>query len=194
VPPEPVHPCPPGARPSRDGDHDGAPEAGPAEPAPTRAARRVAVTVLGTAAVVALYLWDDALLAAPVIAMTGLAGAGAAIAVLGPLYALGSFGLAMLAVRAYNRQAAGHPSRLAARLSAHHVTRRSGLARRLLDSGRVLGFVAASFLLGAILTTWLVRYAGRREGIERVALLSSLVFGLGFTAFYTGIAEAVFSL
>jgi hypothetical protein len=40
----------------------------------------------------------------------------------------------------------------------------------------------------------LVRYGGRRSHLERVAFLSSLVFGITFVGAYTGIAHAVFSI
>ena len=144
--------------------------------------------------VVVLYVWDDALLAAPVVAVTGLAGPWMAFGIFSILYSIGSYVLAMLAVRAYERRAAGGSSRLSEWLTHQGQRRRASWARGLLESGKVLGFVVSSFLLGGIITTWLIRYSGREEGIERIAAMSCLVFGVTFTAMYTGIAQAVFSL
>jgi hypothetical protein len=160
-----------------------------------RAGRRV--TLPGLAAmvsVVILYIWDDVLLATPVVAATGLAGPLAAFGIFTILYSIGSYVLAVLAVRAYDRRAIGRSSRLADWLTQQGEKPRTAWARRLLDSGKVVGFIASSFALGGIITTWLIRYGGRREGIERIAALSSLVFGITFTAMYTGIAHALLSI
>lgn len=144
--------------------------------------------------VVVLYVWDDALFAAPVIAVTGLAGPLTAFGIFAVLYSVGSYILAVLAVRAYDRRAAGRSSRLADWLAGHGQGRRTAWGRRLLDSGKVVGFIASSFALGGIITTWLIRYGGRREGIERIAAMSSLIFGITFTAMYTGVAQALFAI
>jgi hypothetical protein len=163
---------------------------------PAGGARR-GFTLPGVAAVVSvviLYIWDDALLAAPVIAVTGLAGPLVAFGIFTILYSVGSYILAVLAVRAYDRRAVGGSSRLADWLAREGRKPRTAWARRLLDSGKVLGFIASSFALGGIITTWLIRYGGRREGIERIAAMSCLVFGVTFTAMYTGIAQAAFSI
>jgi len=149
--------------------------------------------VAATVSFVVLYLWDDVLLAAPVVALTKLAGPWVAFGVFSIVYALGSFVLALLAVRAYERRSAGQPSRFAGWLTRQTERSRKTWARRVLASGKAIGFVVSSFALGGILTTWLIRYGGRRRGIERVAALSSLIFGATFAAMYTGIAQAVFS-
>jgi hypothetical protein len=146
------------------------------------------------ASVVVLYIWDDALLAAPVVAVTGLASPLAAFGIFTILYSVGSYILAMLAVRAYDRRTVGESSRLADWLARQERRPRTAWARRLLDSGKVVGFIASSFALGGIVTTWLIRYGGRREGIDRIAAMSCLVFGITFTAMYTGIAQAAFSI
>jgi hypothetical protein len=155
------------------------------------------LTLPGLAAVVSvviLYIWDDALLAAPVVAVTGLAGPWTAFGIFTIFYSVGSYILAILAVRAYDHRAAGQSSRLADWLAGHGQGRRTAWGRRLLDSGKVVGFIGSSFALGAIITTWLIRYGGRREGIERIAAMSSLIFGVTFTGMYTGIAQALFSI
>lgn len=150
--------------------------------------------IVAVVSVVILYIWDDALLAAPIIAVTGLAGPWVAFGTFSLVYGLASFGLALLAVRAYDRRAAGRPSRLADWLNSQGDKRRTVWAKRFLDSGKVVGFVISSFALGGIVTTWLIRYGGRREGIERIAALSCAIFGITFTGMYTGLGQAVFSI
>jgi hypothetical protein len=150
--------------------------------------------IVTVVSVVILYIWDDALLAAPIIAVTGLAGPWVAFVTFSLVYGLVSYALALLAVRAYDRRASGRPSRLAAWLNTQGDKRRTAWAKRFLDSGKVAGFVISSFALGGIVTTWLIRYGGRRDGIERIAALSCAIFGVTFTGMYTGLAQAVFSI
>lgn len=145
----------------------------------------------GALAVAALYVWDDVLFAAPVVAVTATVGPWVAMAVFSVVYGLGSFVLALLAVRAYERWSGGEPSRLASWLESRTRGRRSRLAHRLVDSGKVLGFVASSFLLGGIVTTWLIRYSGRSRGIVAVAAASSAVFAVSFTGWYVAVAFGV---
>lgn len=159
-----------------------------------RSITAVLSTVAGALTVVALYIWDDVLLAGPIVAVTAMAGSVVAFPLFASVYALVSFVLAMAGVRAYERLTQGSPSRFAQWLTRQREARRAAWAQRLLDSGKVVGFVAASFLLGGVVTTFLIRYGGRREGIERIAGLSSVIFALTFTAVYTGLAHAVFRI
>jgi hypothetical protein len=154
----------------------------------TRAALPAFAGALATAA---LYVWDDLLFAAPIVAVTAAAGPWIAFAVFSCVYALGSFALAMLAVRAYEHLSGGEPSRMARWLERSAGGRRSRLARRLLATGKLVGFVVCSFLLGGILTTWLIRYSGRNRAIVAVAGWSSAIFGVTFTAFYVGVGAAL---
>lgn len=154
--------------------------------------RRGPVALVAAAlAVAALYLWDDLIFAAPIVATAAWAGPVVAFVVFTPLYGLGSWMIALAAVRAYERSSDGRPSRLAAWLEHQRARPRSGWARRLLDSGRLLGFVVASFLIGGILTTWFLRYGGRRDGIARLSAWSSGIFAVTFVGMYSGLAALV---
>lgn len=137
--------------------------------------------------VAALYVWDDLIFAVPIAAVTGVLGAWAAFAIFVPIFFVGSTVLALLAVRLYERSSHGEPSRLERWLEAQAASRRGRFAERVLRTSGAAGFVLASFVLGGVVTTWLIRYAGRRQGIERVAVASSLIFAVGFVAMYTGI-------
>ena len=66
------------------------------------------------------------------------------------------------------------------------------LVRRLVHTGRLIGFVLSSMLLGGIVTTWLLIQLGRRRHIRREAMASSLIFSTFFVGFYAGIASLIF--
>ncbi len=159
---------------------------------PTPGGRRMLNYGFGAVAAVALFIWDETLLVAPVLACTKLMGAGLAFLFLAPIYFLVSFGGALLAVRAYERASAGEPSGLERwlRRQAESSTGRSG--QRLMRTTSGIGFVAASVILGGILTTWLVRVGGRRDGLTPLAAVSSLLFAVGFVGLYSGAIGFIF--
>ena len=98
----------------------------------------------------------------------------------------------LLAVRAYDRASAGQPSGVERWLSrqAESSTGRSG--QRLIRTTSSVGFVLASVVIGGILTTWLIRVGGRRQGLTRIAALSSALFAMGFVGLYTGVFGLIF--
>lgn len=149
--------------------------------------RAAAGLVGGVFVFVAVYLWDDLLLAAPILWMSQVLGEWTAFVFFSVLYGVASWVLAMLAVRAYDRATQGRPSRLARWVEKQSQTKRGAIGARLLATGRAIAFVASSFLIGGLLTTWFIRYSGKREGIERVGALSCAIFGVTFTGFYSGI-------
>ena len=141
--------------------------------------------------VIGLWIANDAVLAAPIAAVTALAGSWFSFALFSVVYSLGSFLLALLALRAYERYSKGQPSRLASWLEGQGRSVRFRWARPLAVGGGVLGFVVASIVLGGVLTTWFLRYSGQRRHLVGAAALSSLIFGVTFTATYAGIFHFV---
>jgi hypothetical protein len=166
---------------------DGAPQRSPAGGAVAGG-----IAVLGASAgAAALYVWDDLLLAAPVIAVASLWGAFPAWALFSALYAGVSLVLALAVVAAHDRWTEGRPSRLAEWLHHQGERRRGMWGRRLIGGGQFLGFVLASFLLGGIVTTWMVRILRPDRPVLRTAVASCCIFGVAFTAQYAGIAALV---
>lgn len=157
-----------------------------------RRASGPAGVALAVAGVIALYIWDDLLLAAPIIAVAGWAGIWTSFFTFSAIYGLGSFMLAMIAVRSYEKISGDEKSSLARFIEAQTTGRRGKFAHRLIDGGKLIGFTISSIALGGIATTWLIRYAGRTEGLVRIAALSCAIFGIGFAATYTGVAAIVF--
>jgi hypothetical protein len=147
--------------------------------------------VVGVGVLLALWLSNDVVLAAPIGAVTKLAGAWFAFVVFAAVYSIGSFLLALLALRAYERYSRGEPSRLATWLDRQASSPRARWARPLAQGGRVVGFVVGSVLVGGVLMTWFLRYSGRRQGLVGAAALSSTIFGVTFAATYAGIFHFV---
>ncbi|MCU1352205.1 MAG: hypothetical protein JWM05_1414 [Acidimicrobiales bacterium] len=137
--------------------------------------------------VIALYLWDDILFAAPILGATRWWGPGLAFVVLTPVYFSGSVLLSLLAIRAYEHAVAGRTSRLERWLENQARGRRGRLGDSVMKATSAVSFVAASVLLGAVLTTWMIRYSGRRKRMLPVVLASSAIFAVGFVGMYSGL-------
>ena len=147
--------------------------------------------VAAAAGVAALYVWDDLLLAAPIVAAASVWGAVSAWIIFSILYAGGSLAFSLMAVRAYDRYRSGEPSRMAGWLQSQTEGRRGGWGKRLVGGGQMVGFVLSSFLLGGIVTTWLVRVLRPDKPVMATAVASCAIFGVTFTAQYAGIAALV---
>ncbi len=142
--------------------------------------------------VVVLYIWDDVILATPIAATSRWLGSGTAFLLLTPVFFVISTFLALAAVRAHDRASAGRASRLEKYLTRQTQHRRGRLATRLMRATGVASFVLSSVLVGGMVTTWLMRYGGRREGITAVAVVSSLINAVTFVGIYSGLSSLVF--
>lgn len=154
-------------------------------------ARSPFALIAGGVAAAALYLWDDLFWAAPILFASRRFGAFTAFVVFSLFYGVGSFVVGLLVVHIYDIWSRGRPSRLADWLTRQEMRERTAWSQRMLTSGQAFGFVLCSWALGSIMTTWLLAYSGRREGIVRLSALSSAIFAVTFVGFYTGIFEAV---
>lgn len=156
-----------------------------------RAGRRRGLRAIAAAATgVALYLWDDALLAAPVIALTRSWGAARAFATATPLYFAGSATVTLVLLHALGSSDAP-PPRLSRWIERQSERRGRTWVRRAAIGGGIVGFVLSSFVLGGIITTLILRQAGVRTRVEVIALTSSAIFALTFVGFYSGISRAL---
>jgi len=153
--------------------------------------RKLLLGLAGVASVIAIYFWDDALLAAPIIATDQMWGALPAFAIFSVLYALGSLLIAMWVVRLYDREASPQGNRLSRWVEAQSARRRSRWGERLVHAGTATAFVASSIVIGGILTTWFLRASGRRQGIRRLAAVSCAIFGVTFAASYTLLSQGI---
>ena len=152
---------------------------------------RLVGTFAAAAGVAALYVWDDLIFAAPVVAAASVWGPLRAWLVFAVLYAVLSFPLAIAAARMHDRATGGEAGRFARWLESQGAGRRGSWGRALINGGQALGFVLASFLLGGILTTWLTRVVRPDQPTLPVAAASCTIFGITFVAQYAGIAALV---
>lgn len=154
-------------------------------------ARGVLGGLVAAVVVVAVYLWDDLVLAAPIVVANRVWGTWPTFVLFSVLYAAGSFLIAMAIVRWSERGGRGRDNVLSRWATAQSERRRGTWGARLVQAGTFGAFVVASVVIGGILTTWFVHLSGRRDGIERTAALSCAIFGLSFTALYTLVGEGV---
>ncbi len=159
---------------------------------PSRPDRRRPFLAVGAGAVVvALYVWDDVLLATPIVVTSGWLGPGLAFVLLTPVFFVVSTALAVAAVRAHERATRGRPGRLERSLRRQLDHRRGRLATELMRATGLISFVLASTLLGGTVTTWLIRCGGRRHGMIAVAATSSAINAVTFVGLYSGLVALV---
>ena len=150
------------------------------------AARLLRLVAAGIVAFVALF-WDEALLAAPIVVATGTVGPAWTMVVGTAVFTAGGFGLSLAAVALAARR--GEPPGW---LERDRGGARSRWGRAVLGSGTLVGGGVAAFLLGPIVTTWLLWKARPSLRVPLVAGATSLFFGLTFVATYVGLWSLVF--
>jgi hypothetical protein len=170
---------------------DGAPTL---TPAPTQLvgtpARSWPRRVLAALGIIVGIVITEPLFAAPVIAMAAWAGGLRTFLVLVPIYFVGSLALSLLVIARSARQSpAGRLERLLTAEVDRSYLRR---IRRLVQAGRVLGFVLASMFLGSVATTWLLIQLEQTAHLRRSAAVSSVLFALYFVGFYAGLTALLF--
>lgn len=153
----------------------------------------LAMIVVGALGSVAIYVWDDLLFAAPVVGFAAAKGSWLAFAVFVPLYIAWSLPVSLLGVKAYNMYSEGKPpSKLALWLENEAEGGKHKFTRKLLSAGSKIGFVFSCFAIGAVVTTFFIRYSGKKEGMPRVAILASITFSVTYVGFYAGLFKVIF--
>jgi hypothetical protein len=128
--------------------------------------------------------------AAPVVATTAWRNGLVAFTLFVPLYFALGYGASLVVIRrSSTTNATGWFERW---LSGGAERRYLRPVRGLVQAGTVIGFVLSSMLFGGIITTWLLVQFGRTMHIRREAMVSSLIFSVGFVGFYAGVASLVF--
>ena len=143
---------------------------------------------LAGAAAVLILVWNEALIAAPVVAVDRWTSPWVAFASMTVAYTAAGFLLSMLVNRAYSKFSSGTSSRFESWIEGQMSTKRGAVG-----TGQAVGFLGSSILLGGPLTTWLARIVGTKGNIKVLALSSSFIFAIVFVALYTGIAVAIFA-
>ena len=128
--------------------------------------------------------------AAPVIATTAWRNGLLAFALFVPLYFALGYGASLVVIRraTTSRENSWFERWLSGGADRRYLRR----VRGLVQAGTVAGFVLSSILFGAIITTWLLVQFGHQRHIRRDAMVSSLIFSMGFVGFYAGITSLFF--
>lgn len=149
--------------------------------------------IVGTSAI--YLIWDESILAAPVVAASAWLGMWLAFASFSLLYGVAGFVLTQLLVRSYRRRLGTDKSRLQCWVAAKSDSRFRRWARGLLLNSGSIGFCMSSFALGPLATTWLAVSSGKVRGEStRVAAASSAIFAVTFVTPYCGLGRLIASL
>lgn len=137
------------------------------------------------------YIVIGLLSVAPVVAAAHWLGAWNAFLLMGVLYGVGSYVISIWLLRIYDRNLQ-KPSRMARWLDEQEHDAVSGRVLIWLKRSMWIAFIPSCFVLGAIATTLLIRHAGRKDGIQTLAIAAAIVFGVVYVGFYTGLGRLVF--
>ncbi|MEX0668473.1 MAG: hypothetical protein WD061_01890 [Candidatus Saccharimonadales bacterium] len=146
--------------------------------------------LIAVISIVIVYIWDDVLLAAPIVASAAIIGPLTTFGLFFLLYGTGSYIVAIKLVRIYERDKS-QKSRLALWLDEQQNRPHGWVLKKTLSLGGVIGFVLSSWLAGGILTTFAIRYSGRGDSLHKLAAASSTIFAIGFVGQYAGIAGLI---
>ncbi len=144
---------------------------------------------MGVLAIIGLYIWDDALFAAPVIGAVALWGPLMGWLVCSVVYSAGSLAVSLLLVRPRERPRQGRSQTITRWVTGTTDRRSAAWMRGALASGAVLGFIASSVLLGGIATTWLTHRLVPDRPVTSTAVAACSIFGFTFCALYSGVAS-----
>lgn len=133
-------------------------------------------------------IWDEVLFAAPVLFATAKFGPWLTLAVVVPAYWVIGSGLSLLVVAPAAR---GQPGWLARVVQTLTERTESSRFRRHLLTGSVLGFFLASWILGGILTSYILAITGLRLQLRRWVIAANAIWAVTFTAQYAGVGALI---
>lgn len=153
--------------------------------------RQWAAAIAGLAGITVAAIWDEVFFAAPAVALTARIGGIAAFLFLLPLYVAFGTGVSLLLVGRKQREHRVQ-SRLEIFIDSMAKKTENSRIRRKLVAGTAMGFFLSSWLLGGILTSWLLRVVGLKNNVPAWAIASNIIWAITFLAQYTGIAALIF--
>lgn len=138
---------------------------------------------------VSAAIWDEVLFAAPVLFAAARHGLWVTLAVVVPAYWVIGSGLSMLVVRPAARR---QPGWLAGVVQTLTERTEGSRFRRQMLTGSVLGFVLASWILGGILTSYILAITGLRLRLRTWVVAANAIWAVTFTAQYAGVGALIF--
>lgn len=155
--------------------------------------KKAALTTAAVAAGVALFIFDELLFGAPVLAVTKWIGAWPAFLALVPIYFAFDFMLGTLTLEGVKRwQASGRQNKWSKKFSETRDTNVGKFSYWLVVSGGTVGFIVCSFLGTALLTMPIIYLLGRRQNLRVLTALSAAIYALTFVGQYAGIGALLF--
>ena len=151
----------------------------------------------GSAALTAIGLavagiWDEVVFATPAVALTAKFGGWVTFASLVPIYiVIGS--LISVSIIGFKQYKYAKRGRVAMFVSSMADRTEKSRLRKQLIAGSLVGFFLASWLLGGIITAWLLRQLGLRRNVVSWAVTANVIWAVMFLAQYCGLAALIFS-
>ncbi len=145
------------------------------------------------AGVVAAGLWDEVVFAAAPVYLTTRWGGVAAFLVLTPAYAI--FGT-MVALVLFGRRRGRYASdtRAQAFVARWASSTEDSRIRKRLVAGGAIGFFLASWILGGILTCFILHSLGVRRSRSALFAMANVIWAITFVGQYTGLTAIVLAI
>ncbi len=150
---------------------------------------RAARAFVGFLAVLSAAVWDEVFFAAPVVFSTARLGPWPTLSLVAPAYWVIGTGVSMLVVRS---RSDNEPSRVMHMVQTMEARTRESRLRRQLVAGSVVGFVLSSWILGGILTSYILAVTGLRIDMTRWLVAANVIWAITFVGQYAGIASLIF--
>ena len=157
---------------------------------PATTTKKVAGGFAAAATAVLLFLFAETIFGGPIVALSYAIGSFRAFVVAALIYGGVSYWGAVKAVSVYDKYKHGQPSHFANWLESQKDAQlKDGKKSRtwhMAEAGGWLGFAVACFLLGAIVTVFLVNYSGRVENVKKLSAIASVIFAVSYAGVYSG--------
>ncbi len=154
-----------------------------------RPALRWVKALAGLVAMASAAVWDEVFFAAPVVFSTARMGPWLTLSIVTPVFWVIGTGISLLVVRSRSDR---EPSRLVHMVQTMEERTRTSKLRRQLVAGSVIGFVLCSWILGGILTSYILAVTALRIDMTRWIIVANVIWAITFVGQYAGIASFIF--
>ncbi len=154
-------------------------------------AHQAGTTVASAIGLAIAGFWDEVFFAAPAVYLTAKIGAWSTLAILIPIYIVVGSGISVFIIGTKQRKYA-KAGRVERMVNSMAEKTQNSRIRRQLVAGSLVGFFLAAWLLGGILTSWILRLVGIRQHVLRWALAANTIWAVMFVGQYSGIAALIF--
>ncbi len=154
-----------------------------------RSILRAATSLTRFVAVLSAAVWDELFFAAPVVFASSRLGPWSALALMSPTYWVIGTVVSLLVVRSRSDR---EPSRVVHMVQTMEERTRTSRLRRQLVAGSLIGFFLCSWILGGILTSYILALTALRIDVTRWVVAANVIWALTFVAQYAGVGAIIF--